>query len=407
MVTMQFSERGLAMHIVTCSKCKIKLRLEKPLTKAKVRCKQCGAVFIGTSQPLVEAPEDVAAHAAAAIARQARSDDPTGPPDGVVHHAYHPVPKRPGSPWMMVVVIVAVVGIVIAIFVARYLHTHPYVKIKDEKGQIVFEGRLHKDEAARRIAAIEEKKKKLEESMKSSPTATKKPGPNGSSTSTNDETVIESRPLPDGTTSSRINREPLIDINIPIIIDPAPIVAVPGRVDFVGEVRNNYDRPLITATVSVSILNEEGTPIASGSVTVHHIPAKGGVPFSIAFKTLTASKVAGAKGYAKGNQAGPVSVCWELPSGDCKKDFDKMSRTKFVLTGLVHNFHDFDVADTEVYVDFFDKDGRHLGNATGKLEKRYVDKIPSGKKAHFRVDFGTFDPAIVGKWSARVIGRQS
>lgn len=393
------------MHLITCPKCKIKLRLEKPLANAKVRCKQCGTVFVGTSQPIEDQPEAKAARAVANVAGEARTS-PTGRPVRDIPRAYHHAPKPKGSPWMIVVVIAAVFGIVIAAFAGYYLSTHPDVEIKDENGKIVYTGRMQIDEYNRRVAAIEEKKKKkkLAEATKSTDPAADN---NTGDTSTSGEGMVVGEPRLLPKDPAPTTYKPLEDIDIPVIMNPSPIVAGPWRIDFVGDVHNGHDYPLASATITVSILNAEGTPIAAKTITVQHIPAKGRVPFSVDFKDLTASNVADAKGYATGEKAKDGVVCWELISSDCKKDSDKITQRKFVLTGSVFNRHDFDVGDTKIYVNFFDKDGRHLGMATGELEKRYIDNIPSGKKGYFRVDFKTDDPTIVEKWTVRVVGNVS
>ncbi len=393
------------MHIITCPKCRTRLRLEKPVTKVKVRCKKCGTVFIGTSESVPEQPEAKTAAAVADIASHARTG-PGGKPVHDIPRGYRPTPAvRPkGAPWMLIVVIVAVLGIIIAAVAGYWIHTHPYVEIKDENGKLVYAGRMHIDEYNSRTAAIEEKKKKLAEADKTARPANTTTD-NGDKTTTDGSVVVtETIKLPENPTDKNTPKE---DLDIPVFINPTPLTVVPGRVDFVGEVRNNHDYPLASATVHVSVRDAEGVPLAAGTVIVNYIPAKGMVPFSVNFKMRSESRVAGVNGYATGARIPAGGVCWELGTNDCKKDFDKTTGGTFVLSGSVANRNDFDVAEAKVYVDFFDRDGRHLGSATGKLDKPNIDNIPAGKKAQFRVDFETFDPTLVEKWTARLVGKVS
>ncbi len=393
------------MHGVRCPKCFQILAVKRPVKDARLRCRNCGEVFFGTSDELPD-PRATGGRSARpdAPGRPSRPQGPAAPqrtvrPEEPARQpAYTPI--RRGTPtwplYVVAVLVVAIVGIVIA---AHYVGTHPRVRELDKHGRVVGDERLSLSEAeeirrhAQRAAVV----------------------PAGQP----ERRVVGRRPRPTTRGSIRpgdrygdgpfAEPETVGDPHIRV----SDIQPVPGStlLDWylIGQVHNSADGCVegLQLALLARARDEKGNEKTFGKkCTCHYIPPGGSVRFTVRFEGLRQDQVVRLEAAEVSHVRRPDDlVCLPIDSGRC--DLPR-GQERVTLSGHVKNTTRWRLEKAQVHCDAFTDEGLFAGSGSAALEDGRTD-LPVGEERGFRVEFecSEFPAQLVETVDARLVARKA
>ncbi|MFP4106807.1 MAG: FxLYD domain-containing protein [Phycisphaerae bacterium] len=415
------------MHTVKCPECGRYLTVPKPVTDARLRCRRCNAVFVGssseTSGPAGEAqdkqpPDDPAAALAGAV-EQSRSGKPAGPggPGSPQPHPPRPTAAtgqpQPGQPQpgadqparparkknssLATVIIIAVLlplTIVLAFFVAWLVWNPPTVVQDGHTGEILYSGR---DEE--QIARAREELDRRKEAARQTATPEQQPEaprrrPERRAPAENTEQNRPEKPkgitIPDG------------DSNVVIQLDPRPLgddmTVTAGT--YTAKLINSYDVPLRRVTVALYITDNQGRVRPPFKRTVEYVPADGSLPVSISFEGINRDDIGSVQAVAVEDsveKADTNVVALEVDRYNRK--IDERQRT-VELSGTVENYLDKRIEDVKVICTFYDDEGKVLGTGVGGL--KYEKTVAPDRAETFELSWNYSSAGVI---SHRLIAR--
>lgn len=183
-----------------------------------------------------------------------------------------------------------------------------------------------------------------------------------------------------------------------------------GSGDVIGELQNNYDVPLRTASVSMTLTPKDGQPIAIKDAHIQYIPARARVPFSAPFEVdADVDESASANGVANGDKADAKTICWLVPEDQLHVGAAER-KVVYVLDGRVRNDSGAPVKDVIVYGDFFLGNGVYKGSDSQPIDNT-TRTIGVNKTANFRLKFDTeaagfSRPSAVKSQCVRVVAQK-
>ena len=399
------------MHAVRCPHCKKILKLSRPVERVKMKCRNCGGIFLGTTTQVgapagpaaPKAPPAEKAPAPAAPAEALMGLTPGGPPPASAAPGARPErpvfrPKRPAQ-WPIIVVAVGALLIVVFVFIARHYQTHPRVQVRegDKKGPLIYNRRDVRPEHDRRIQELKDQYEKPGGGKPPPPAP--KPGPPpgapdvGPSSSTPRRAPPGARPLGD----------PRIQQITAVVVDGD---AGLGASYLVGEIRSTYDRPLRSVRLSITAYGRDGAAAARGAFQCRYVPAQGDAMFSVPCGGLTSEQFGRAEVVADSAvQMGDLEVCWAVDSAAIRTEQE--DARKLVVHGSARNPYGEEIEGVKVYCDFFTEQGIHIGATVGALEQGAGGAIPPGKTRDFAVPFTGSAIMTEPNVYVRIVGRKS
>jgi len=341
------------MHTVTCPKCKKVLMVPHAVSKARIHCTGCDAMFVASSTPVdpaARSPEPELLQTALVRSTQA---------DRRKTRLYRGRQKPPTSisPTAIAVAGAGVVGVVILAIVCAHLASRPPAdadKAPESGG------------AATRPNGV----KTPGESARPGPGARKPADPTGGPRPGPGTPDDGRKPEP---TANKPENDLLIKVTYRRRTDDY------GNVTLYGEVRNTHKYPVRHAALTFVFPGEDGKE-AKASTVCNHVPVMGAVAFSVKLGQLpegvspaiTATSVPEPEG----------TVCWRVETGSVRLDTETV-KGAVVINGRVTNATETTVTDVELHCDFFWRTGQYHSTAVGKLTKAM--RIGPGKTESYRV----------------------
>ncbi len=375
------------MYAVQCPKCKRLLRMKHPFQRGKLRCPNCGAVFLPSaglrSKPIQPPP-------------------PRKPPAGDSaegHKDNQSRPKRRSHGPIFVVGFFAIASIA-AIIGGWYFASYPYVEVRDSRGKVIFKGRVSTDEAKRlRERARREEQDRKAKIDKEAPAA--------------GETQRKPRKAPRLPKPPRAGLQQQLKAQQGVQSDPNLVVFVTwyaphGGADgyLIGEVQNTYDHALSKLAVAVDVMSPGGQRLDRFLGGYQYVPPKAAMPFSIKYANLPPEEIGQLVATVTSTRTASNELCWQIDPTECRQEIDG---SVFRLKGRTRNRSDQTVKDVKIYCDFFDGQSVRLGSAVGTLDDKPAAIAP-GEYAFFTVEFDTtgreFLPQFIERVVARAVGRK-
>jgi hypothetical protein len=178
--------------------------------------------------------------------------------------------------------------------------------------------------------------------------------------------------LPEAASQAAPKGDPKLNVEQNII----STVAAAEASYVVGRVKNLYDKPLESVTVTAYV-----NGLAGPTHTFEYLPAGEAMPYSMSLG-MDADQMASAnvKVAATGNLAPDSKVVWLVSSNQVLRRNDD---NKVTWSGTTTNPTNWAVRDVKVYLDMFSSDGLHYGAATGELQEER--SLKAGGAAPFKV----------------------
>ncbi|MFB3892471.1 MAG: hypothetical protein ACE15C_10670 [Phycisphaerae bacterium] len=412
------------MHTIKCPKCGKTLRMDRAVQNARLKCRSCGQVFVGTSQ---EVPEPAAPPPRAPVQAAPRAAQPSEPAGGPIpfaeqppyapppvarpagastpapaprplapapapaapidalgaslggqHRAYAPTkPKRSMAQAVIAIVgLVVILGVVIGLV---WLLGHEHVILTDADGKTVLVDRwVTRQEAARLREEVL--------AAKEGRTATPAPLPTGAvprPTAAGGPTPTPADPgLPKYEGDSKIfvelNQEPVSELGS-------------DRGYFVGTVRNKYTCPVSALVITLRYWEPSARQIVpiGQPVTCQNLAPNGVTGFSVAYDGYTAEEAKKIPLTIKVTNVMTQDdrIGFDLPRDDFGGTMSEDGKT-FNVSGKIKNTTPYQLGQMEVYADLFTDDGLYIATVKGELAKGVSDLRPSepGKRPDW-VDF--------------------
>lgn len=346
----------ITMHVIECPGCSSLLKVPKPVSNARVKCRKCGVVFSGTSR---EMPDRSPSHPAAAPA-------PRSTPAPVLSTPFRVTPKRgknnvavfatAGAAVVLIVLVVAVVW--------RVQHQAPPVQeqappppppVRAEPKPAPGPGSNLFPVSARPTPADE-------------PGEAPKPKPS---------------PKPVATAPAPVAPPaPVLPANLPVDCSLVKL-GLPGSEDFYirGSVRNDRNEGLKSATVEIRLPNGDKPPVVK-KIVCSMLAPKSRSPFMVSSPVGPQDDASPTAVVVAVEPLAPKQVCWSVEGALVKGDETADTRT---ISGTVRNPMDVRVAKIEVYADVYFGDGRLAGSAKGKLEQG--DMLDPSARGDFSLPF--------------------
>ena len=375
------------MYAIRCPHCTKLLQLNRPVENTKMKCRNCGAVFIGTTTEISgdapPPPTDPAAilaasaaapptprrrpaqggpRAAGAKSKTARQGGQAGAEDEYEEEI--PAWRRRKPAWQRYlpvtitgILIVLVVVIVIFFF---HIHNHPTVKFEVAKADVdrirqqlptlsvvetygntvLLQGKVTRDQ----MPLIEKIRKDGlpapdRPDLALPPIASAPPPPPPGSGS--GDAMAE--PLPPG--------DPNVDVMM--TDQPQTIDDAPNSGYLVGRVHNKGDFPIEQVQVDVYTHSSEGVRRAPIPVKLAYIPPGGSLRICTTYTGLSAGEVTAIRAVAqKPTRPAPGTLCWAL------EDLDRtFADGTLTVTGEVVNPGDTPLKKVQIFVEVFDPKG--------------------------------------------------
>jgi len=383
------------MYGVKCPKCSRLLKLALPVENARLKCRGCGAVFVGSTEIMA---------------------DPVGPAPPAPHAAHpaaahHPPHRRKKSPVGLIVVLVLTgVGVPFGGYAIWYYSTHHYYEFRDEYGQIQVSGRFTTQEGERLQAKYKQEAEEREAARDRDLLARRgvEPGgtPGGTSSGGGSEPSGPVRPV-----RALVKVPPA---------DPQVTVAVaysPGQEDALGQgvicgtVTNHHAETIALAQVCVAFYDAEGQALLLRTTEMRILPTGLAVPFSVRYRKpeVPIDKIAGLASEVRRDAS--MLAC-EVARNEVLTS-PEPAGTVVILKGKTVNRTGQDLRDVKVRCDFFNAQGELLDSAEGTvetLEGKPATGLRAGQRAMFtvRLDAGDKEYLVdaVKDFHLRLYGRK-
>ncbi len=418
------------MHAVRCPHCKRILKLDRPVERAKMRCRNCEKVFIGTTAVVAETESDAQARGLEPespfpmpVDRNAPLDlapeEPRSPAGGHRSHTARRSPSDRGADrgrhlayrrppvWPVVVVGVGVVALILVIIAASYYRSHPRVIGEDKDGNVLYDRRdirLGHEKELEKLGtkgnyeirgSLAPKDDDGREGVWVPPPRSPAPIPGA-----------KKGPTGGKTDSGRGPGAPAGDENIKTLA----LRLIEGDVEaafLVGEVVNRYPNALRSVTLRIQAYTREGKKTIDQMFTCSYVPAGGSAMFSVPAGNLTDDTFDSSRSTVTASNASQLdefTVCWSIDPTEA--GVDTTDQKKIIVTGTARNEWPQEVESVKVYVDFFTLEGIYVGQGVGELEDG-VEAIPPSKGRDFRVEYTRKAWGTDVTPQIRVVGRRS
>jgi hypothetical protein len=425
------------MHAVRCPHCKRILKLDRPVERAKMRCRNCEKVFIGTTAVVAEtesdarskniepespfpmptsqernapfelAPEDPRPSSTTQRPHRARrAHDPEDDAADRIRRLAH----RRAPVWPVVIVGVGMVALILVIIAVSYYRTHRRVKGVDKHGNVVYDRRdirIGHEQELEKLGTKEQyeirgslapKSEDGQDGVFYPPVPGVKPTPGVTPGVT---------PGPGGAkTPGASPAGPPSDENIKSL----GLHLIEGDVEasyLTGEIVNRYPNAVQSVSLWIQAYKRDGKKAVDRIVKCTYVPAGGSARFSLPAGNLTDDEFDTSRSTVTAtrvSQLDDLTVCWEIDPAEV--GLDATDRTKIVVTGTARNTYPQEVESVKVYVDFFTQEGIHVGQGVGTLEDG-VEAIPPSKGKDFRVEYSRKAWGTDVTPQVRVVGRRS
>lgn len=433
------------MKVIDCPSCKRVLALKQAVSNVRIRCKDCGAVFVGSSR---EATAEEAAgrhHHGPPSAGPSRPAKPSGPrspyeseapafllqeppsrPAAPRNHpspspaTYPPAPqggyppeepnpeeyafKRKGVPtWAWLTLLALPVVLLFVGMIAYYYNRNPHEKLTNAQGEVVYEGKLSaegKAELEEKIRKEDEKKQKRDIPL--TPAGEAKftagvsvpldaPGPGASAP--NGGPAAPETPARD----DKVNTGNLKAIETKGVPDEGLVV---------GDLWNHHDTVLLSADVTVDLFDAQNNRLGSASAKVGAVPPNASVPFSAAYSGVNTQAVARIEGLALPRMAGPNYIAWFPPLRSC--EFDNSTK-KITVTGQTKSPVAGALTNVMAHCTFYDADNAVVGFVD--VPAGVNGESPAGEQVPFNVVFDTSTtdvlPQVVHHFVLRIVAKKA
>lgn len=351
---------------VICPHCQHEYRVNDLPEGAKLKCSHCGRVFRHEASALdylAEAEDDLAA--AASDAEQAHPS--------FRRHRAASATRMPARVWMIPVVAVAVILMFVLLWLGMERYKNPPVTVNRAPAEGT--GPSAQTPTPTRQQGLRTR----------TPQPAQTPGPQQ-----------QGPPAP-----------PAGDGNLSVSAR-----VVPGALEdtgyVVGSVLNTYDTGLTDLRVEARLLNPEYAIKELPAFEIANIAPNQSVPFSISFAAVPDVETLTVQAWALSTRnTDPNLIAWELPGREVRMS-DMQANGSSTWTGRVTNpLERREVRDVTVYLDFYDRQGRHIGSTTGRL--RDSDRLSPGRNELFDADFtppGAATSEMVHTVLARAVARR-
>jgi len=380
------------MHAVRCPQCKCLLSMDRPLVKARLECRNCGAVFIASTQWLEGAPSGVGA---------GRDE----------MHMYHSPGRKPAPHWPIFVVAFGTAAIVLIVVGIWYFANYTRVEVKTPDGQVEYSARMTRDEARR---LREELKRRSSRARKVATLPPEVPQARNAASAPGKAPDLmpggeEWRRMGGGASAAR-----RVGLAVPAKSDPKIKIILSGRLRrpgpggcVTGLARNKYDVPLRRIDITVVAFDSDDRPLAVlPATTCHYVPAGQAIAFCVEYTSIPSQQVARLEGFASATKAADREVYWRIDPLNCQTE---IRGSTYILKGRTRNLSGKAVRDARVYCDFFDADGLIVGSAVGSLDDGKT-RIGAGEHAFFTVEFDAAGkqtlPQVIERFAPRMIARE-
>ena len=441
------------MHTVKCPGCGRNLATAQPVAGSKVRCPACGNVFVATTHatgtaagaaahatqrperpdappgegggepapsrprpaaspapatPAPQAPQTPQAPGEVPFARPAVSQPPP-PAAAIPRYASPAAPRYPAPPatgskqFVVGTVLVASLVLIVAgvVVMVKYAGTE-YVKFVDDRGRLIFEGRVPHAEAAR---MREDAKARTEGDMNQpvvpplarGPIFPSNPPPFSSTSEVGpaDANTVEFSPVP----------ELALDERITASWDKIMRLGSTNSGWIVGTVHSTYTVPLELLHLTPQIVDgRKKTILTLPTFTCHWVPGRGKAKYAVEFSGVPEDMIQSVRVSAAVVEAPKNTVVYEA-------DISSYNPREggIVVAGKVTNLGLKTLAVEKVYIEFFTRDGLRDGEVEAKLEESYGKRIAPGRKVPFQAEYTLKAPDPTGKVNqavARVVGKE-
>ena len=349
------------MHVVECPSCASLLKVPSPVSGARLKCRKCGAVFLGTSRPAPD-PAPVAPAPATPLPRPVRT----------VTYSVKP-PENNNAIYIGIGAAVVLIALIVAVYATLRAKNAP-VPEPEAKPEVV----------------------------RPSPPPPPPPAPPPSRLF-----PVSAEPAPDTPPPApKPATPPVVRATAPPAATPLenlPVechvakIGLPGSEELFlqGSIRNDRPEGLQSATIEIRL--PEGSQQRVVQIVFGVLAPQGRLPF------MTSCPVPLEENYKPEALAvaavplGPKRVCWGVDAAAVKGDDSGEVRT---VIGSVRNRLDVRISNIEVHADVFFDDGRPAGTARGKLE--HSTMLDPGARDDFSL---SFTPKNVGTRIQRPVVR--
>ena len=418
------------MHAVRCPHCKRILKLDRPVERAKMRCRNCEKVFIGTTAVVAETESDAQARSIepespfpTPVDREAPFDlapeEPRssegghrsrtarrtgGPRDDGADRARRLAYRRPPV-WPVVIVGVGVVALILVIIAVSYYRSHPRVRGEDQHGNVVYDRRdirIGHEQQMEKLGtkgnyeirgSLAPKSEDGQDGVWHPPVPGPAPGAKTAPTG--------GKAAPPGTPAGPPSDENIKSIGLRLIEGDVEVSFL------VGEIVNRYPTALQSATLRIQAYNREGKRSVDRLFTCSYVPPGGSARFSVPAGNLTEDEIDLSRSTVTAtnvSQMDELTACWRIDPAEV--GLDTSDKTKVVITGTARNEGPQEVESVKIYVDFFTLEGIYVGQGVGTLEDG-VEAIPPNKSRDFRVEYTRKAWGTDVTPQIRVVGRRS
>lgn len=442
------------MQVIQCPNCKRVLGLKQAVTNAKIKCRDCNTVFVGSSREAT-AEESAGRHhhrppSSSAGARPAKPSAHRSPYDSEAPSFLSPAPparpqspgshapphssypasqggyppqeepypeeyefKRKGVPLWVWITLMALPVILLGVgMMAYYYNRNPYVELTDAQGNVVYAGKFNEEQKAdleTRIKTKDEQEKKRRLPVAPVGEAKFTAGPAVSlttvSTSEGQKTAVS---IPLSSSGPSVPETPGRDEKVNVTnLKAVETQGVPDEGVILGEVWNHHDTVLLAADVTVEIFDAQNKRIGNTSAKVGSIPPGRNIPFSATYNGVKYEDISRIDGSALPRMAGPNYIAWVPELRD--SEFDRnMTTKKFTVSGKTKSPVKVPLTNIMAHCTFYGMDNTVAG---------YVDvpagnngDCPAGERVEYMVVFDTATtnvlPEVVDHYVLRIVAKK-
>jgi len=380
------------MHVAKCPECGAALKMSKAIVNGKIRCSKCKTNFVGSTKEID--PERLHRRGAAVVdpnlaaaAGEVRKEGSVGQ-----LHIYHQTGRPKAPVWVVPVTVMALVLLIPIVWLAVYHAMHPTVVVQDKEGRVLKSVKTSQHEADRIVEEAKARDARPAEVIQ--PAARPAPSPHTPARAPN-----PAAPAPAASAAPTGDRNVIVDARVAPTHEPTEVQQIVGRM------QNKYDRPLLSAEISLWAKDEGGTWRPIGKAVCRHIPPRGFARFSYQLGLMNLPDNPEIRGVASNTvPAGPEAVCWSVEEAACRR---RDEGHKIIITGRARNPYSYPVRVSGVFADFYDDRKVWLESQEGQLDEK-VQVLAPGKAVSFRVELDTstrpFALSLVRSFEPRILG---
>ncbi|MCY2929672.1 MAG: hypothetical protein NTV86_09305 [Planctomycetota bacterium] len=343
------------MHVVECPGCSSLLKVPKPVSGARLKCRKCGVVFVGASREMPDPSpgHPAAVHPPAPAPRQAPATSPY----------FRVTPKRTNNNVVYITIGAAAALILLVVAVVWHVQHQPAP-------------------APPKIAQAP---------APTPPPPKPPPGVRGGEFFPPPPPVVgptpATAPKPVTPPAPTPPPAPVLPANLPVDCRVVKLGLTGMEQAYIqGSVRNDRPEGVKSVTVEIRVPDGDKPPVVrkiicsmlapqgrSPFMLLCPVPQKDGFkPEDVDVKAQVIAVV----------PLEPKQICWNIEGALVRGDEAAGTRT---ITGSVKNLRDVRVTNIEIFADVYFGDGRLAGTATGKLE--HGDMLDPSARDDFSLPF--------------------